>query len=85
VTTRLRRRRWTHFEKVRILFAPKFVTVRPDAASPGRYELRYGPRPEHLVRSYASLELARASGEKLARKFGATLIVHSVEEKGSAA
>jgi len=86
-------KRWTsrsHFEKVRILFPPRQVTITyeptPTNASDPRlpnaetvatpaYALRYGPRPEHLVRKYMTLDQAAASGQKLADKFGVALLL----------
>lgn len=73
--------RWFHFEKVRILFVPKYVTITYEAPTEPSdffvpaFALRYGPRPEHLVRKYRTLEQAKASGQKLAAKFGVLLVV----------
>lgn len=86
-------KRWTsrsHFEKVRILFPPKQVTVtyEPTYGSDPKlpnglvetmalpaFAVRYGPRPEHLVRKYLTLDAAVASGQKLADKFGVALLL----------
>jgi len=87
--------RFLHFEKVRILFVPREVTITyeptckplmPDEAGPlgewvPMFALRYGLKPEHLVRKYPSLELAKASGQKLADKFGVKLVIR-VQECG---
>jgi hypothetical protein len=85
-------KRWTrrsHFEKVRILFPPKQVTITYEPSDPvisdptcpvtfvtmPAFALRYGPRPEHLVRKYLTLDAAVVSGQKLADKFGVALIL----------
>lgn len=81
----------SHFEKVRILFPPKqvVITYEPTCGSDPKlpnglvelattmpaYALRYGPRPEHLVRKYLTLDKAVASGQKLADKFGVALLL----------
>lgn len=66
------------FEKVRILFVPRVVWVEPEEVGPdGRkfYVLRYGPKPEHVVRKYPTIAQAIESGRKLAAKFGAKLMI----------
>jgi len=115
-----------HFEKVRILFTPKEITITYEPAPSSHphdphngqpvfagndpktcghiypitrdglcygcgaihpetiafgyfvaappFALRYGPRPEHLVRKYATLEAAKRSGRRLADKFKVPLV-----------
>jgi len=69
-----KRRGYLHFEKVRVLFPPTEVRVSHEAAG---YAVRYGPRPEHLIRHYPTLDKATAVGEKMAEKFGAKLVVEN--------
>jgi hypothetical protein len=60
------------FEKVRILFRSRVVTVSQDG---DKFVLRYGPGPEHVVRRYPTLDQAMASARKLADKLGAKFYV----------
>lgn len=71
------RRGYLHFEKVRVLFPPTEVRVLYEDAG---YAVRYGPRPEHLIRYYPTLAKAIVIGKKMAEKFNAKLTLTETHE-----
>lgn len=54
------------FEKVGVLFRPRWLTIRFDATRQ-QYALSYHS-PEHLVRHYPSLDAAKNAAERLQAK-----------------
>lgn len=82
-----RRRGYLRFDKVRLLFAPAVIVVSHEPRATiddvlgteplPAFAVRYGPKPEHLVRHYITLERATERARALAEKFGCKLVVEA--------